>query len=68
MLQLVAPEKNNLAINGRNDLNTILVMYTKFPAIPSFPVFIQVHDHGKLPAIIILETIYVFFVKSSFVI
>ena len=66
MLQFIAFEKHTLAIEWRDGLRMIGVINTQLTTVLALPIGIQVHDHGKYPAIVAPKLIQVALVKTAF--
>ena len=65
MFQFTAFEKNAFAVLRRHRLQMIGVVNKQFAAVRCLPIGIQIHDHRVCPALVILELIQVFFIKTA---
>lgn len=64
--ELTAFKEYTFPVYRRDVLQAIGMVYEQFAAIFFFPIRIEVHDHGILPAAIVPELIHVFFVETTF--
>ena len=64
VLQFAALEEHAFAADWRDGLHMVVVVNPQFPTVVFLPPGIQVEDHRIRPALVVLELVEVFFIKS----
>jgi hypothetical protein len=66
MQQFIALEENEFSNLGRNGLLSPFVINAKLPTICHLPITVEIHNHGKLPTVVIAKLVEMFFIETSF--
>lgn len=68
VFQFIAFKKHAPPVYGRNILGAALLMDAQLSPVSCLPAIVQVHDHRKLPAVVVFKLIKVLFVKTTFLV